>query len=453
MNTQRTHSEAASRRLGLIVAAGLAALVASPAAAGISVSGDPVLYWNQVLSTGLAGSPTVTSRGFAMVGVALHDSVNATLGHPDVSYLSGVSTPGGDTRAAASVAAHNVLVALNPGKTAEFDAALTASLALVPDGAAKTKGIATGAAIAAATIANRTGDGSATAAATPYAPSGLPGRWAPTPPGNGPAALPGWGAVDPWLLDSGDQFRPGPPPAIGSAAYAAAYNEVMAIGSATSATRSADQTASAQFWAGAAGTGPWIQAGLDVAQAAGLSTLENARLFATLSTAIADVAIATWDSKYAYDYWRPVTGIRNGDLDGNDATIADAAWNPLIVTPAFPSYFSAHAAVAGAASTILGSFLGDGHAFCLTASGATRCFSGYDQAATDAANSRLWGGIHWSFDNTTGLTTGRAVANYALASKTFDAVPEPAAWGLMILGFGATGGLLRRRRREALANA
>ncbi|HEX7947909.1 MAG TPA: PEPxxWA-CTERM sorting domain-containing protein, partial [Phenylobacterium sp.] len=267
-----------------------------------------------------------------------------------------------------------------------------------------------------------------------------------------PAALPGWGAVDPWLLNSGDQFRPGPPPAIGSVAYAAAYNEVMAVGSATSATRTADQTASAQFWAAASGTGPWIQAGLDVAQTAGLSTLENARLFATLSTAIADVAIATWDSKYAYDYWRPVTGIRNGDLDGNDATVADPSWNPLIVTPAFPSYFSAHAAVAGAASTILGSFLGDGHSFCLMASGATRCFSGYEQAATDAANSRLWGGIHWSFDNATGLATGRAVANYALASKAFDAVPEPSAWGVMIMGFGLVGRLLRRRR-EAIADA
>ena len=198
------------------------------AGAAVPVTGDVVLYWNQVLTTALVSSPTVNTRGYAMVDVAIHDVVKATLGNPDKRYLGNIITPGGDTRAAASVAARNVLVSLNPAKTAEFDAALTASLALIPDCAAKTNGMATGALMAAAAIANRAADGSTAVVA--YTPSGLVGRWEPTPPGLAPAALPQWGAVTPWIMTSGDQFQPGPPPALSSVAYAAALNEVKDIG-------------------------------------------------------------------------------------------------------------------------------------------------------------------------------------------------------------------------------
>ena len=430
-------------RLLTSACAAAAIMSGSSASATVAVTDDPVLYWNQVLSTGLAGSPTVTSRGFALVGVAMHDAVNATLGKPDINYLKGVVTAGGDTRAAASVAAHDLLVQLNPAKQAQFDAALAASLALVPDGADKINGMATGAKIAQATLASRAMDGST--AVVSYTPSGLPGRWAPTPPGLVPAALPQWADVDPWLMQSGDQFRPGPPPGLTSEAYTAAFKEVMSLGAANSTTRTVDQTASAIFWAGAAGTGPWIQAGIDGAQAKGLSTIENARLFGLLSVAIADASIATWDAKYTYDYWRPVTAIRLADLDGNTATISDPSWTPLIVTPPHPSYMSAHATVAGTASTILSAFLGDASPFCLTAGANSRCWTGYDAAALDAANSRLWGGIHWSFDNVTGLNVGQSLGRYALGSGAFDAVPEPLSWILMITGFGFAGLVLRRR--------
>lgn len=431
-------------RLLTSACAAAAIMSGSSASATVAVTDDPVLYWNQVLSTGLAGSPTVTSRGFALVGVAMHDAVNATLGKPDINYLKGVVTPGGDTRAAASVAAHDLLVQLNPAKQAQFDAALAASLALVPDGVDKINGMATGAKIAQATLASRAMDGST--AVVNYTPSGLPGRWAPTPPGFVPASLPQWADVDPWLMQSGDQFRPAPPPGLTSEAYTAAFKEVMSLGVANSATRTVDQTASALFWAGAAGTGPWIQAGIDGAQAKGLSTIENARLFGLLSVAIADASIATWDAKYTYDYWRPVTAIRLADLDGNAATISDPNWTPLIVTPPHPSYMSAHAAVAGTAGTILGAFLGDANPFCLTAGANSRCWTGYDAAALDAANSRLWGGIHWSFDNTVGLDVGQSLGRYALGSGAFQAVPEPMSWALMITGFGLAGLGLRRRR-------
>ena len=426
---------------------GMAALIGLGAAGGAAaavapVTGDPVLYWNQVLKTGLAGSPTVTSRGFAMVDVAIHDAVNATVGSTNKAYLGAVATSGGDTRAATSKAARDVLVSLNPAKTAEFDAALAASLALVPDGAAKTNGIATGAAIAAATIARRTGDGST--AVVPYTPSGGIGDYAVTPPGNIPAALPQWGGVDPWLMTSGSQFRPGAPPAVGSAEYVAAYNEVMTLGSLGSLVRTADQTASAQFWAGAAGSGVWVQAAIDASLGESLSSLQYASILARLTTSLADAAIASWDAKYEYDYWRPITAIRLGDFDGVAATAGDAGWTSLINAPPHPSYMAAHAAVAGAAAGILGDAFGDANPFCLTA-GASRCWDSYSGSATDAANSRLWGGIHWSFDIAAGLATGQQIAQYAIAGNAFRAVPEPSSWALMILGFGGVGVLLRRR--------
>ncbi len=417
-----------------------------PASATVPVTGDPVLFWNEVLITGLAGSPTVTSRGYAMVDVALHDAVNATVGKPNFSYLGNIPTSGGDTRAAASVAARDVLAYLNPAKVADFDAALAASLALIPNGPAKTAGMATGAKIALATIANRATDGSS--AVVPYTPTGLPGNYALT---GAPAAVPQWAYVDPWHLTSVDQYRPPAPPALGSAEYAAAFNLVKDIGAAGSLTRTADQTASAQFWAGAAGTGTWLRAAIDAAEAKGLSSLENASIMALLSTSVADAVISVWDAKYYYDFWRPITGIQNGGLDGNGATIGDPTWTSLIGAPPHPSYMSGHSAVAGAAAGILKASFGAGAPFCLTASGATRCWSNYDDAATDAANSRLWGGIHWSFDNDAALAAGYAIAQYATYVDAFTPVPEPATWTMMITGFGLAGAFLRRRPRRPSA--
>lgn len=422
---------------------------ATAAQATVPASGDPALYWNQVLSGGLTGSPTVTSRSYAMVSAAIYDAVNATTGKTHVAFVPGVATSGGDTRAATAVAARNMLAALNPAKTAEYDTALSASLALVPDGAAKTNGMATGAAIASASLAARVGDGS-TAPST-YAPTPGIGNWQPTPPGNLPAALPQWADVTPFVMSSPEQFRPAAPPNVGSAAYAAAYNEVMAIGSATSAIRTADQSAAAAFWVQASGTAPWLKAGLGIAETSGLPSIENARLFALISTSIADAVIGVWDAKYEYDFWRPITAIRAGDADGNDLTVGDIGWTPFIVTPNHPSYISGHSGVSGAGSAILSSFFGDAHDFCLMASGLTRCFNSFSGAAEDAANSRLWGGIHWRFDNEAGLALGRGVGAYVLASRAFDAVPEPASWTMMLLGFGLGGAALRRRRQAVKA--
>jgi hypothetical protein len=417
--------------------------LAGPATATISVTSDPILYWNDVAIQLFASGPHIQTRGMAMLNIAMHDAVNRTYKGADNYYNLGVSAPGGNVRAAASVAAHDVLVAVNPANAAAYDAALASSLALVGNGAAKTNGMATGAAYANAILLARANDGSG--ASVTYTPGSLPGQWRPTPPGFAPAAATQWGGVTPFMMNSGSQFRPVAPPALDSVAYLAAYNEVKEIGSATSATRTADQTASALFWDASNGT-TWTRIGLDALADDGKSTIENARIMAKMTTAIADSIIAGFDAKYTYNLWRPVTADREGDNDGVAGTVGDANWSSLFATPPHPSYPSTHSLQSGAASAVLLALIAD-QSFCNTIGPDSRCFSGIGEAAQDAANSRLWGGIHFRFDNEIGLATGQTIGVWALSQSAFNPIPEPASWALMVAGFAFAGTALRRRRR------
>lgn len=419
--------------------------VTAPAQAAITVASDPVLFWNDLAIKNVGGGAPLQARVMAILNTAMHDAVVSSYGGAGNYYSQGVASPGGNARAAASKAARDVLVSLNPANTLAYDAALSASLALIKPGAAKTNGVATGAAYAGAMLNARLNDGSG--ASVPFTPGVNPGEWRPTPPGNAPAALPHWGGVTPFLMSGGAQFRPAPPPALDSADYAAAYNEVKEIGASSSATRSLNQTASALFWDISNGT-TWHRIALDVIEDDSLSTLENARVMAKLSAAVADSLIAGFDSKYEYKLWRPVTAIREGDNDGNAATAGDAAWSSLFAAPAHPSYLSTHSLQSGAAAAVLLDLVAD-QSFCNTIGTDTRCFDGIGQAAQDAANSRLWGGIHFRFDNEIGLSTGRAIGDWALGQGAFDAVPEPGNWALMIAGFGFIGAATRVRARRA----
>ena len=424
----------------LAAAAVLALSFAAAPAAAIPVMGDPVRFWQDVMINSIALPPDLAGHPYAMVDIAMFDAVNQTSGKRYNGYLSGLMTTGGDTRAAASQAAHDVLVQVNPGGSAGYDAALAASLALISDSAAKAVGVATGATVAAAVLAKRAGDGYG--APFTYTPSGLPGRWAPTPDEMIPAQFKFLGSTDPWVIPSAASFRPGPPPAIDSAEYAAAFNEVKSLGSATSTdAHHADQTEAAQFIANV--NSPFERIALNAAEANGLSSLESARMFAMASVAYADAVTSVFEAKYYYDYWRPVTGIRAAATDGNPDTTADPDWHALVFTPPFPSYSSAATGTAGAVDGVLEGLLGSHYHFCLDGP-TTRCWDSLLDATTEFANARVWGGVHWRFDTDASLVIGAQVGQSVFDARAFAAVPEPASWALMVAGFSIIG-LAKRR--------
>jgi hypothetical protein len=237
-------------------------------------------------------------------------------------------------------------------------------------------------------------------------------------------------------MTSNDQFRPDAPPALDSAAYTAAFNEVKEFGSATSATRTQDQTDIAFFWANGAGTATPIGhlnlMAQVIAQQESNTLEQNARLFAALNVALADAVISCWDAKYEFNFWRPVTGIREADLDGNPDTIADPTWNSLIGSPPFPAYTSGHSAVSGAAAVVLADHFGtDDISFALDSQHptlpASRSYTSISQATDESAISRLYGGIHWSFDNNVGLDAGAALGQYVVANFLRRVTQMPAA--------------------------
>ena len=436
-----------------------AALFAAPASAAITINSDPILYWNDAANTLINNatgvpSPVVQTRVYAMMNIAMYDAVNATTGKYAPTYLSGVTSFGGDTRAAVAAAAYNVLSSLNAANGGAYLNAYNASLALIPDGAAKTNGIATGAAYAAAIIANRTGDGASTAGAVPYTTTGLPGDYRPTPPGFAAPAVPGWGSVKTFALSAADAaaVHPAPPPKLTDAAYTTAYNEVRDIVNVlkgpTLTAEQQDQKNSALFWDTANG-GTWIRVGLIVGENEGLNTLQYASAFASLSTGLADSAIEAFGAKYEYRLWRPVTAIQLGDNDTNPDTVGDPNWTPLFATPAHPSYVSTHSVLSSVGADILNAYFGDDFGpFTFTIGPDTRTFSSLGQARLDAANSRLWGGIHFRFDNEAGLLLGDGVSSAVLKKGLFAvAVPESSTWIMMIAGFGIVGLGLRTRRQ------
>jgi membrane-associated phospholipid phosphatase len=272
-----------------------------------------------------------------------------------------------------------------------------------------------------------------------------PGEWQPTPPAyQQQPALPQWPQVTPFTMTSGSQFRPPAPPPLTSAEYTASFNEVKALGAKDSAVRTEDQTQIALFWINGPGTatppGHWNEVAQVVAESQGNSLVENARLFALLNLAVADAGIVSWDAKYAYDLWRPVTAIRAADLDGNADTVADPDWTPFIVTPPFPAYTSGHSTFSAAAAAALADFFGrDDIAFTLrseTPDATDRSFASFADAAWESGVSRIYGGIHWNFDNVQGLATGEALGHFVVAHylrpRSADEPGHPHGTGLSI---------------------
>ena len=398
-----------------IIALALAPAVASTARA------DTVTDWNAIMQATVTTAPTnpfFQARWGAIVQLAVFEAVNA-IEEDYEPYLGGliVAPPGASPDAAAIAAAHRTLVTLRPGSALSLDAARAASLAAIPDGPAKDVGILVGENAAAAMLLLRAGDG--WDAVVPYTPGTEPGDWQPTPPALAPAAFTQWGQVTPFGLASGSQFRLPPPPALHTGKYANDYLEVMLVGRVDSPFRPQDRTDVALFYGvGATPVYLWNSAARQASAAQGKTLSENARIFALLAMAICDGSIACFDTKYHYNFWRPVTAIRVGDTDGNDLTDPDPDWLPLITTPAFPGYPSAHATLSGAAREVLERVFGkDGHAITLTHPALPDTvlnYTAFEQITDDIDDARVYGGIHFRFDQEAGSRQGSQVGKYIL---------------------------------------
>jgi hypothetical protein len=391
-------------------------------------SGQPVIDWNEIQlsivnTPGAQPANIQPTRNFAIVDAAIYDAVNA-IDRTHEPYLISVRAPrDASETAAANAAARTALDELYPAEQSTIDAQYVAELAKVADGPAKDQGIGIGDQVAADLLAIRANDGSSITPA-PFVPGTAPGDFRPTPPNFPIPVFTTWGQVTPFVLDSGSQFRPVPPPALTSDAYADAINEVQSLGSATSTTRTPEQTEIGKFW-----NPPiqnfWNQIADEVATAHHTDLPTTARLFAALNLSFADSAIAFYDAKYTYQLWRPVTAIRLADSDGNPNTVADPNWLPLAGnTPADPSYPGAHSTISAAGADVLASFFGDNQSFAVTSPalpGVTRSFDSFSAAATEAGLSRIYAGVHTRLDHVAGLTLGHDIANFVLDNALLPA--------------------------------
>lgn len=377
---------------------------------------DAVTQWNQIaasatLSAGLA--PVQQTRAMAIVQVAVHDAVNAVT-RQYATYLSlGPAPAGASPEAAAIAAAHHALRNLFPGQALALDGFYADSLAA--HGLSETDpGIQFGKSVAAAILALRANDGSTDAQFDYTVPgAGTPGIWERL--GGAAALLPGWGNITPWVLRSGAQFRPDPPPALDSTEYVKDYYEVKDIGSSNSATRTAEQTGIAMFWRGSP-TAIWNQVLNQVIAARSLDLSTTARVFALFYLAAADGSVAVWEAKYTYNFWRPFPAIRDGDLDGNPLTIGDPDWRPLLATPPHPEYPSAHTANSGAMAAILAHVFGDDPAVPLvvTSFGVTRQWDTFSEPLEEVIDARVYSGFHFRTADVVGARLGRQVARFIL---------------------------------------
>ncbi|MBN1917536.1 MAG: phosphatase PAP2 family protein [Verrucomicrobia bacterium] len=410
---------------------------------------DFVTDWNQTtLMLNPSQGTILGGRTLAMVHTAMYDSIVAFDGGYTPYYVTAAPPSGASRDAAATAAAYTVLSSIftAPAHQATLQARYESHLALIPDGAAKTEGIAFGQSVGLSILGLRSTDGAMAAMTTPHPDGTEPGEWRRT--ASGEPMAPGWGSVTPWAMASGSQFDQGGPPPLTSEEYALCYEETRLWGAADSALRDQDQTDTAIFWMEHVPR-HWHGLARDISQREGLSLVENAHLFALLSVTIADSNIAVWDMKYSHNFWRPETAIHLGDEDTNGTTVGDPTWESLIASPAFPEYVSGHSFTSGSAAALLELYFGSGnYTFELTSMMnpelGPRTYSSFWEAAEEAGISRIWGGIHFQFSNEEGLMGGQELARYVYGN-CMTPVPEPSTLVLLAAG----GLLLLARLRRA----
>src|SRR4051812_26318750 len=347
----------------------------------------------------------------AIVHVAMFDAVNAVNPRYRSYAFKGKAPAGASAEAAGAAAAKTVLLKLYPDQSEAIEKAYASSLAAIPDGAAKTSGVALGEQVGGECIAMRTDDGAGVTFA--YRPVTAPGVYVPTM----IPVSPEWPKVKPFFMKEPAQFRPGPPPALKSAEWAKDLNEIKQLGARQNSARTEEQTNVGRFWA-LTGVPSWNPIVRALSQSAGLDLVDNARLFALVNMAATDAFIAVFDAKYAYNFWRPITAIRNGDMHGNGEVARDAGWMSLIDTPMHPEYPCAHCISSTAVGTVLTSVLrGKPISVTMTsptAPGVTRKWERIEDYMQEVNDARVYGGVHYRFSTRTGADMGRKIGELAI---------------------------------------
>lgn len=392
------------------------ALAGALLAAAPGARGDAVMDWNEVAFKAVVAarqSPPMGVRSMAVVHAAMFDAINAIQPRYRAFRFDGTPPPGASPDAAAAVAAHTALLKLFPEQRAAFDEALARSLAAVPDAGARDGGAGVGKAVAESLLAwcaeDRVG------APTQYRPMTRPGVYVMT-------TLPGgddFAASRPWLLARGDQFRPPPPPALTSETWARDYQETLTMGARSGSKRTPEHTQVAQFWVvtGAPAFNGIIRQAVAKRQ---LDTPAAARVMALTYMAFNDALVAVFDAKYAYNFWRPITAVRNGDLHGNMVIKREPGWLPLVDAPLHPEYPCAHCISSATVASVLQSQLGDEMPGLSMSSptlpGVTRQWNRLSDLMQEVSNARIWSGVHYRNSAEVGTRMGQQVAAHAVAN-------------------------------------
>ena len=406
---------------------------------------NPVIHWNRIANEifPVDIGPVIDSRAMAILHAAIHDAVNGIERRYDF-YTVALSSPGASLDAAVASAARDVMLALTPNQRPRIEQEYAAALAEVRDGPAKNQGVLLGQQAARANLDRRAGDGIVPGPWPPqqgpitepvYVPTGKPGDYDFTPPFDapplGPVALfPGWGRLDPFVIDLARHRLRGPEP-LRSRRYASDVNFLKAYGRRDDSARTPDQTNTAFFWFEPFAI--WNDIATTVLEREHASPWRSARILALMNFAVADAGIACFDAKYHFRFWRPSTAIRRATEDDNDETDADPKWLPLLWTPPgepllflippIPDYPSAAAMTSAAAAEVLTTHLGASVSFAVTSvtlPGAPRHFSSFSHAAREAGMSRVFGGIHfvhavedgWAAGERVGRDAGRKLPRY-----------------------------------------